>query len=192
MNIKKALQKIGSVIGALVIVLEVVIILLFILTKVQGGVPSLLGYNMYVIVSGSMSPELEIGDVIISRAYGGEELQVGDVVQYVAKSGEKAGEIITHEIVRIEGSGYDATIVTKGVANPEEDPAISGRDVLSVMKHKTFILDKFYGLIMHPAGFVILVILPMAGMIVYEIVEMVRSIRKEAKEIEKGEEDCEN
>ncbi|MBE6540164.1 MAG: signal peptidase I [Ruminococcaceae bacterium] len=191
MNVKKVFKKAGEILGAVVIVVEVVTILLFIVTKMQGGVPSLFGYNMYVIKSGSMKPELDIDDVIISRVYDGEELCEGDVVQYVSKSGEKAGEIITHQIVSIEGSGYEAAIRTKGLANSEADPPIKGSDVIAVMKHKAVLLDDIYKWITHPLGFVFLVICPMLGMIIYEIVSIVRSIRKETEEIGKGEDNNE-
>ena len=94
MKIKKIVKKVASVLCVCLVVLEILVITIIVASKMSGGVPSVLGYNMYVIASPSMSPELEIGDVIISKAYDGGDLEVGDVVQFVSRSGETQGKII--------------------------------------------------------------------------------------------------
>ena len=190
MDKKSLLKKSLNVLSSLVIFLEIVIILFVVITKISGGVPSLFGYQMYVIVSPSMSPEINVGDVIISEKYEDQELEVGDVVQYVGKGGKIDGKIITHEIISIDGEGSDETIVTKGVANPEPDPPIKRSDIISVMKYKTIILGPLYSIFSSTAGFVLLVMLPLATMIVFEVVNLIREIKKE-KEGEGEEQDNE-
>lgn len=187
-KIGKSILHAGSII---VVVIEVVLILLLILTKMSGGVPSLFGYSVYVIASPSMTPELEIGDIIISKAYDGGELNVDDVVEYVGKSGDMKGKIITHKIISIDGEGEERVIVTKGTANTEADPPIAPSDVISVMTYKTVVIDKIYSVISTTWGFIFLVILPMAAMIVSEIVDLAKQIKKEKEEGCRNEEDSE-
>jgi signal peptidase len=186
MKQKSILKTIGEGLSIAVIVLEVIVILFLILSKASGGIPSIFGHHMYVIVSSSMSPELEIGDVIISREYEGESLAVGDVIQYVGQRDDMQGKIITHEIISVSGEGEDAVIVTQGIANLEPDPPIRGSDVVAVMQYKTVVIDKIYGAVSTTAGFVFLVMLPMVGMIVFEIISLAKDIRKEAEELKKG------
>lgn len=182
MDKKSFLKKSLNVLSSLVIFLEIVIILFIVITKISGGVPSLFGHQMYVIVSPSMSPEINVGDVIISEKYKNQELEVGDVVQYVGKGGDIDGKIITHEIIKIDGEGSDETIVTKGVANPDPDRPIKRSDIIAVMKYKTIILGPLYSIFSSTVGFVLLVMIPLATMIVFEVVNLIREIKKEKEE----------
>lgn len=181
MKISKIVKKVSSVLCICLIVLEIIVIAVIVVSKMSGGVPSVLGYNMYVVASPSMSPELEIGDVIISKEYDGGELEVGDVVQFVSQSGESKGKIITHKIIWIGGENDDE-IITKGVANTEADAPISRLDVMSVVKYKTVVIDKIYGVLSSTWGFILLVMIPLVAMIVLEIMSLSKDIKKEIKE----------
>lgn len=182
MNKKTFLKKILSFLGGVIIAIEMVAIAFLLIVKISGGVPSFFGYNMYVIVSPSMSPVLEVGDVIISKEYTEGQLSVGDTVQYVGKYGDAKGKIITHQIIGVSGEGSDAVVITKGVANAEPDPPIHASDVIAVMQYKTHVIDKIYRAISTTAGFICLVLLPMMAMIVYEIVDLAKELHKEKEE----------
>lgn len=188
MKKNKLLKKAVSILSGIVISVEIVIILFIVITKISGGVPSLFGHQMYVIVSPSMSPEINVGDVIVSKKYENEPLAVGDVVQYIGKYGDIDGKIITHKIISIDGEGSDATIVTQGVANAEPDRPINASDVIAVMKYKTVIIGPLYRVFSSTAGFIFLVMLPLAAMIVFEIVNLVIDLKKE-REKEEEEQD---
>ena len=187
-SIKKIGKSILHALAIAIVIIEIILILLLILTKASGGVPFFFGHSAYVIVSPSMTPELEIGDIIIAKEYDGGELNLGDVVEYIGKTGEMKGKIITHKIVSIEGEGEDRIIITKGTANAEADPPISPSDIVSVMTYKTVVMDKVYGVISTRAGFICLVILPLAAMIASEIVDLSLQIKKE-KEGGSGEDE---
>lgn len=179
MDKKSFLRKSLNILSSSVIFFEIIIIAFVVITKISGGVPSLFGHQMFVIVSPSMSPEINVGDVIISEKYENENLEVGDVVQYVGKSGDINGKIITHEIISISGEGSDEIIITKGVANDEADPPITRADIVSVMRYKTIIIGPLYGVFSSTAGFIFLVMIPLSGMIIYEIINLLKEIRKD-------------
>ena len=80
-KIKKAGRSILHALSIIIVIIEIVLILFLVLTKMSGGVPRLFGHSVYVIATPSMTPELEVGDIIISKAYDGGELSVGDVVE---------------------------------------------------------------------------------------------------------------
>ena len=178
-QIKNAGKKLLQGLSIAIVVIEMVIIAVLLITKMTGGVPSLFGHNIYVIASPSMSPELEIGDVIISKKYDGGELAVGDVVEFVGKQGDIKGKLITHKIMSITGEGDDRVIVTKGVANSDPDAPIAPSDIVAVMKYKTVVLDKIFAVITSTPGFICLVMLPMAAIIVTEIVRLAVDIKRE-------------
>ena len=179
MQIKTVGKKIVQALSMAIVIIEIVIIAVLVITKMSGGVPSLFGHNFYVIASPSMSPELEVGDIIISKKYDGGELAVGDVVEFVGKSGEIKGKLITHKIVSITGEGEDRVIVTKGTANTEPDAPITPNDIVAVMKYKTVVIDKIFALITTTPGFICLVMLPLAAIIISEIVRLAIDIKRE-------------
>lgn len=70
--------------------------------------------NPYVIVSGSMEPELPVGSLCMIDCQQ-KEPDEGDIISY------KAGDsVITHRVVEVTDEGY----VTKGDANDSRDPGV--------------------------------------------------------------------
>ncbi len=83
-----------------------------------GKTPSFFGIKTYVIVSGSMEPNINIGDIVIAKNIEDkEDIKVGDVISF-----RKGQGIITHRITNIQ---YDENqtikITTKGDNNNTED-----------------------------------------------------------------------
>ena len=180
--IKKWFGKAGGVFATLLMIAEIFVIVFIVLSKISGSVPTIFGYQLYVIATPSMEPDIKVGDVIVSKEYGGEALETGCVVTYLGKTGEFAGKMITHEVIRINGD----EIITKGKANSSEDPAISREDIRSVMQHKTVILSAVYKVITSTAGFICFIILPFVALIVSEVVGMITEIKKEGKNENQG------
>ena len=71
------------------------------------------GYSLYIVRSESMTPTINMGDLIITGPVNGE-VSEGDIITY-----ELNGELITH---RVYSTGD--TIVTKGDAVEDPDPWI--------------------------------------------------------------------
>lgn len=90
--------------------------------------PKLMGLAQIIVVSGSMEPAVEVGDLLVIREQ--DSYKVGDIVTY--RSG---GSLITHRVIRVEGT----SLLAKGDANNVEDAPvdleqIEGRMVLRVPK----------------------------------------------------------
>jgi len=85
--------------------------------------PSLLGYERYVITGGSMDGTYDKGSIVLERAVPAADLRVGDVITYQPPASSGVSTLVTHRIVRI---GHDAAgrqvLRTKGDANPDPDP----------------------------------------------------------------------
>ena len=91
---------------------SVIIAVLFVVIAFASVVIS--GIHPYVVLSGSMEPEIQTGSIcFIDKDYEYEELQVGDVIAYTN------GKIsITHRIYELR----ENLIRTKGDANDSPDP----------------------------------------------------------------------
>lgn len=175
---KKALKITGRVLGAILIAVEVLLIIFLVVSKAQGGPPTLFGRQMYFIRSGSMSTYLEVGDVIICEKYDGGELLAGkdngDIVTYMGEVGGKP-ELITHRVISVSGD----TVITKGDANDVADAPITKDEIVAVMVYKTVVIDKIYAVISTTWGFWLLIFTPIALLIVSEIISLVKEIKKE-------------
>ena len=82
----------------------------------KNAVPTVFGYASAAVVSGSMEPEINIGDFVFTRAQ--DSYAVGDIVMY--QTAGTGGEMIavTHEIIQIDENGH---YITKGVNNESAD-----------------------------------------------------------------------
>ena len=82
------------------------------------GILIFLGYQsnikLYQIQSGSMLPELQIGEIIILLEQ--ENYKIKDIITYKVEN----SYFITHRIVQITEEGY----ITKGDANNTEDETV--------------------------------------------------------------------
>ncbi len=86
-------------------------------------VPAALGFQRYVIVSGSMSGSYDKGSIVFDEEVPVSELKVGDVITYEPPSGTFSQDLVTHRIVWIgTDQAGERTFRTKGDANPSADP----------------------------------------------------------------------
>jgi signal peptidase len=81
------------------------------------GSTGMLGFRPSIISSGSMTPTLQVGDVIITVEASPNDIKIGDIIQY---SGEN--EIIAHRVVDIQQEGGTQYFITKGDDNNAPDP----------------------------------------------------------------------
>jgi len=88
------------------------------------SVPKFLGYDRYVIVSGSMHGTFDRGSVVFSKPKPVADLEVGDVITYMPPAPTGVNHLVSHRIHSIElaDDGVTKVFRTKGDANPGEDP----------------------------------------------------------------------
>jgi signal peptidase len=88
------------------------------------AVPKFLGFDRYVIVSGSMHGTFDRGSVVFSKPKPVAGLKVGDVITYMPPAATGVSHLVSHRIHSIELADDGTTRVfrTKGDANPGEDP----------------------------------------------------------------------
>lgn len=133
--------------------------IVFFMSRVNGSTPSVFGYSIYRVSSGSMEPELMVGDIILDKEVENpQELKVGDVITFYSK--DYGDLIVTHKIIKApyEENGK-LMLQTKGVANDVADNPISLDNVKGIMICKVDYLDKVYNIFLSPWGLLILIAL---------------------------------
>lgn len=77
--------------------------------------PLAFGMHTYAVQSGSMTPTIRTGDLVISRPIHPDEAQIGDIVMF--KDPGRSGELISHRVRAVHLHGGRAYFVTRGDAN---------------------------------------------------------------------------
>jgi signal peptidase len=86
-------------------------------------IPAALGFQRYVIVSGSMSGTYDKGSIVFGEEVPVGELKVGDVITYEPPQRTSSQDLVTHRIASIGTDEQgERTFRTKGDANPSADP----------------------------------------------------------------------
>lgn len=149
----------NTVLGILIVVLTIVLITSMI-SKFSGNTPSLFGFSLFRVSSGSMAPELEVGDVILVQGCDGSQVEMNDIVTYVATSGEMSGKLITHRVVKAPYSeGGETYLVTKGDANAISDEPIKADQIEGKMLFKVGVLNYLFDFFVTPWGLLTIIAL---------------------------------
>ena len=120
MKHNKIFKIIKSLIINLIIFILGIIALIAICTSIQLNVQNkeyanIFGYSIFSTETGSMSPTMETGDLVIVKL-GEQELQEQDIITY-----KKGNSFITHRIIKIDGN----SIIAKGDNNNTQDEEIT-------------------------------------------------------------------
>ncbi|MGN0455810.1 MAG: signal peptidase I [Acutalibacteraceae bacterium] len=158
---RSVLKKISNVILVIVIFILAAVIALTVFTRITGNTPSLFGYSILRVSTGSMEPELKVGDVILTKEVDDVNfLAVGDVITYKGTIGEYADMLITHQIVKAPYEKNGTTyVVTKGIANDIEDQPVEASRISSKLVCKIPFLDWLYSFFLTPWGLLVAILL---------------------------------
>ncbi len=77
-------------------------------------------YRVNVVLSSSMKPHWQAGDLVITTPHRSQDLRVGQVITYNPPIEGKPS--VTHRIMNLTDPGDHPVITTKGDANPTTDP----------------------------------------------------------------------
>lgn len=131
---------------------------------------SLFNFRMFTVITGSMKPKYNIGDVLIAKEIKPEKIKVGDDITYQGTANSFKDKVITHQVVRIEKVDGKYYFHTKGLANLVEDPVVSSEQVYGKVIYKTFIISFVYKIISTNIGFYAFIIVPIMYIIASEII----------------------
>jgi signal peptidase len=105
--------------------------------------PGLLGYQRYVITSGSMTGTYDRGSVVFDKVVPVADLEVGDAITYTPPPGSGPSGRITHRVVWIGSDQFGRRVLrTKGDANEAADPwtfALDGATQARVAFHVPYV-----------------------------------------------------
>lgn len=172
---------------AIVLIAASLFVLLAVVLTPSGQVPQVMGYSMLRVLTGSMEPEIPEQSMLLVRQTDPETLEVGDIISFFSPDPTLNGSLNTHRIARIEADGSSLRFVTKGDANVLEDQqTVDARQVVGKVVFISPLLGKLVSLVSNPLVFGLVILLPLAAMLIGNLVGAVKSAAKLAKEEEEA------
>lgn len=137
-------------------------------------------YGAYVIVSNSMETTIMTKDAIITKRIETEDLKVNDIVTYKSEDPYFYGIMITHRIIDIvEDENGNKLYVTKGDNNNTSDrlkvkpTQIYGKVVMVIPK-----IGYLQAFIATSIGWLVVIVIPCLGIIIYDVIKLIKNIQK--------------
>lgn len=170
---------------AIVLIVASLFVLLTVVMTPSGQVPQVMGFSILQVLTGSMEPAIPEGSMLLIQETDPKSLQPGDFISFFSPDPSLDGALNTHRIQQVGAEGDTLEFITKGDANFLEDQQpVAAEQVVGKVIFISPTLGKFVRLISNPLVFVLAVLLPLAAMLIANLVKALRSAAQLAKEEE--------
>lgn len=179
-------HKLFSIIGAIlcIILIPILIINITLIVKSytnQDEVPSIGGYLPLIVLTDSMYPEIESGDLIICHTVKEEEVEVGDVIAFFDPAGNGTS-IVTHRVIEVIEENGIYQFRTKGDNNNTEDKdLVPGENLVGEYRSRIGGAGNVALFMQSTTGLIVCVVLPIILLIAYDMIRR-RMYEKNKKE----------
>ena len=167
----KLLTVIGTVLC--IILIPILIINITLIAKSftnKEDVPNFAGYLPLIVLTDSMYPVIESGDLIICHTVDAEAVETGDVIAFFDPAGNGTS-IVTHRVTEIVRENGELLFRTKGDNNNAEDRTLVPADNL-VAAYRTRIpkAGNVAMFMQTSTGLIICVVLPIVLLVGYDVI----------------------
>ena len=174
MKIKKKEKSVLDIIIAnvitLIFILTFLLMVFFVYCSMTNRMPTVFGYHMLRVVTGSMDPTYPEGSYIVVKSTDTDKLKVGEVISFYSRDEAIAGQVNTHRIKEIKNNNGTKSFVTKGDANPTQDPVeVQPEDIVGKVIAHANIIDGIGKAIRNPWVYLIIVIIPLSVRFIIEL-----------------------
>ncbi len=136
----------------------------------KNNLPKVFGFTQVVVISGSMRPTYEIGDMLILREQ--KSYQVNDIVTY-----RWGRTFVTHRIVGLQ-DGDPTRFITKGDFNNVSDQAVSISEIEGKVILRIPSIGNITLFLRTPIGILIMVLLIF---VIYKFPDMLGRLKRSKK-----------
>lgn len=174
-------QRALTILGVIlcVILLPILLINLTLIVKSythKDEVPSVGGVFPLIVLTDSMYPEIESGDLIICKTVDAGSVKVGDVISFFDPAGN-GSSIVTHRVVEITEEDGQLAFVTKGDFNNVEDKLpVPASKLVGLYQRRIPAAGKVAMFMQTTTGLIVCVVLPMVLLVG---IDLLRSRRYE-------------
>lgn len=180
---KKIFKIVKGIINVILTLLIISFLLIVCLQRFTNNKISFFNYRIFTVVTGSMEPKYNIGDILIAKETKPSEIKVGDAISYLARSNEIKGHVVTHEVVDItkdENGKY--LFHSKGLVNLIEDPVVHEEQLYGVVVYKTKLLSFVKKIVSTDIGMILFIVIPILYIIISEMISFLMEKEEKRKE----------
>lgn len=147
-------------------------------------------FGLYTIISPSMEPNVKVYDVVVDlNVFNEDDIEKGDIITFISNSNVSKGLTVTHRVIDvIDNRDGSKSYITKGDNNLKADSAtVSYKDILGKVLFKIPQLGRVQFLIADKFGWILVVLLPALGVIIYDFIKLFRLLAFNSKIMRFGE-----
>lgn len=123
---------------------------------------NLFGYKPYIVLSGSMEPNIQVGDIVVAKRVNDGQVEIGDIITFQ----DERGATITHRVVDIVIKDGKRLYQTKGDNNNSNDVGlISMENIKGEYNFKINKVGKIISQIITPTGIMLIILIMVIGYI---------------------------
>lgn len=157
----------GNIVTALLLIIMVGLSFFLIQSRISGGSPAVAGYQMYVVLSGSMTPAFNTGSLVFVKPAEPTAIVEGDIITF-SSSGD-ATRLTTHRVVgmnRDDGLSF----ITRGDANNVNDPnPVPAENLVGRVTGSVPYIGYLFGFAQTRQGLIMLIFIPGLFLIIMEL-----------------------
>ncbi len=164
----------GNLVGAVlcIILIPVLVINVTLIMKSlqdDSTVPDIGGYFPMIVLSDSMYPEIEGGDLIICKGVDADAVQAGDVIAFFDPAGNGT-TVVTHRVIEVLTEDGELSFRTQGDANNAEDAlAVPAESVLGIYCMRIPHMGNVAMFMQTTAGLIVCVLCPIVLLVLYDV-----------------------
>ena len=171
----KVLKFIVGCIKTIIYFFLIFVVFVILMQRVSGNTLAIGGIRIFNVISGSMEPEYERGDLLIVNKIENDKIEIGQDIAYQGTSGDVEGRIVTHRVVGIDETKDGRVFHTKGLTNMVEDPEVMEEQIYGVVVHKMIVLSFINKLTYNIYAFYIFIVIPIGIIIFLEIKNIINN-----------------
>lgn len=174
------MKKILKIIGTIIIVVLTLLLLFDVIIVIKSKtnpdkVPGILGYKPFIVMSGSMMSQIEIGDLVFVKETDATSLKENDIIAFK----DEENLVTTHRIINVINENGEISFETKGDSNNVKDEKrVYPKDIEGIYIFKIEKLGKFILFLQEPQGFSIM----MLAILIIGAVLFIKDNQKDNKE----------
>lgn len=168
-------NRVFTIVGIVLCVILIPILLMNITLIIKSytnkdEVPKIGGYCPLIVLTGSMEPEINSGDLIIVKQIDGADVKERDVIAFFDPDGN-GQSILTHRVISIVEKDGKTAFATKGDANNTEDRLPVTEDKLvGIYQFRIPGMGSVAMFMQTTTGLIVCVVLPLVLLVGYDVI----------------------
>lgn len=189
-NKKKILSAISLCISAAIFIMAVSVFIISLNARKNNRPAQFFGYSFAIVVTDSMSPEINVGDMILVKSCSIDEVSAGQNAVFMGIDGDYKDKCIVHRVIQIDQADDGSIqLITKGIHNADKDPdAVTSANFLGVQIYSSAAWGSVLRFFQSPINWLYMLVIAAAVFVaVTQTIKIVKAVKSKKQESKKGD-----